>query len=157
MVEGKYSPLSRGAEPSVRYSVCNCSIHQLHHGNPWSCLPNSGLHSTPLSLPSAISFLAKSAPMSSWRFIQDIHVPLHQKSLSHLIDEACFNTLFESVPHVRSKALTLSSSLPHAMRGTGWTFTVCLSYSSSLLILFIVCLDDFRAVIHSVLYRTKIK
>ena len=52
--------------------------------------------------------------MSSWRCVEDIDVPLHQKSLSRLIDETCFNTLAESSPDVRSKALALSSFLPHA-------------------------------------------
>ena len=69
---------------------------------------------TPLSLPSAISSLAKAVQMSSWRCLEDIDVPLHQKSLSRLIDETCFNTLAESSPDVRSKALALSSFLPHA-------------------------------------------
>ena len=68
----------------------------------------------PLALPSAISSLARSARMTSWCSLEDIDVPLQQKTLSRLIDEACFNTLVESAPDVRSRALALSSSLPHA-------------------------------------------
>ena len=67
----------------------------------------------PLALPSAISSLAKSARMTTWCSLEDIDVPLQQKSLSRLIDEVCFNTLVESAPDVRSRALALSSSLPH--------------------------------------------
>ena len=68
----------------------------------------------PQALPSAISSLARSARMTSWCSLEDIDVPLQQKTLSRLIDEACFNTLVESAPDVRSRALALSSSLPHA-------------------------------------------
>ena len=52
--------------------------------------------------------------MASWRSLEDINVPLHQKPLSRHIDEASFNNLVDSAPDVRSKALALSSSLPHA-------------------------------------------
>ena len=67
----------------------------------------------PLALPSAISSLARSARMTSWCSLEDIDVPLQQKTLSRLIDEACFNTLVESAPDVCSRALALSSSLLH--------------------------------------------
>ena len=68
----------------------------------------------PLALPSAISSLARSSRMTTWCSLEDIDVPLQQKSLSRLVDEACFNTLVESAPDVRSRVLALSSSLPHA-------------------------------------------
>ena len=67
----------------------------------------------PRSLPSAISSLASSTKMT-WQCLEDIDVPLCQKSFSHSIDEACFSTLVEAAPDVRSKALALSTSLPHA-------------------------------------------
>ena len=35
-------------------------------------------------------------------------------TLSHSVDEACFSFLLESSPDVRSRALALSSALPHA-------------------------------------------
>ena len=46
----------------------------------------------PLALPSAISSLARSARMTSWCSLEDIDAPFQQKTLSRLIDEACFNT-----------------------------------------------------------------
>ena len=68
----------------------------------------------PRSLPSAIPSLASSTKMISQHCLEDIDVPLCQKSLSRSIDEACLSTLVEAAPDVRSKALTLSTSLPHA-------------------------------------------
>ena len=68
----------------------------------------------PRCLPSAISSLASSTKMTSWQCLEDIDVPLCQKSLSHSIDEACFSILVEAATDVRSKALALSTSLPHA-------------------------------------------
>ena len=62
----------------------------------------------PLALSSAISSLAR---ITTWCSLEDIDVPLQQKSLSCLVHEACFNTLVESAPDVRSRPL--SSSLPH--------------------------------------------
>ena len=64
----------------------------------------------PLALPSAISSLAMSSRMTTWCSLEDIDVPLQQKSLSRLVHEACFNTLVESASDVRSRALALSSS-----------------------------------------------
>ena len=49
-----------------------------------------------------------------WHHLEDIDLPLHQKSLSRLIDEVYFSSLIEASPDVRSKALALSTSLPHA-------------------------------------------
>ena len=46
--------------------------------------------------------------------LEDIDVPLRQRTLSHSIDEASFNKLLDSAPDVRSRALALSSALPHA-------------------------------------------
>ena len=52
--------------------------------------------------------------MTSWHCLEDIDVLLCHNSLSHSIDKACFSTLVEAAPDVRSKALALSTSLPHA-------------------------------------------
>ena len=71
-------------------------------------------HEPPRSVPSAISSLASSANMASWHLLEDIDIPLRQKSLSHSIDEAGFSALVEAASDVRSKALALSTSLPHA-------------------------------------------
>ena len=67
----------------------------------------------PLALPMAISSLAYSVNRPMWHHLEDIDLPLHQKSLSRLIDEY-FSFLVEASPDVRSKALALSTSLPHA-------------------------------------------
>ena len=68
----------------------------------------------PLHLPYAINALAKSVARPDWISIESIDVPLRGHSLSHSIDDACFSFLVESSPDVRSKALALSSALPHA-------------------------------------------
>ena len=49
-----------------------------------------------------------------WHHLEDIDLPLHQKSLSRLIDEVYFSSLIEASADVRSKALALSTCLPHA-------------------------------------------
>ena len=46
--------------------------------------------------------------------MDEIDVPLRQRPLSRSIDEAVFTSLCESAPDTRSRALALSSSLPHA-------------------------------------------
>ena len=68
----------------------------------------------PPLLPDAISSLTNGAAKPEWLTLDDIDVPLHQRHLSHAIDEASFNLLLESAPDTRSRALALSSSLPHA-------------------------------------------
>ena len=68
----------------------------------------------PPLLSDAISSLANGAAKPEWLTLDDIDVPLHQRHLSHAIDEASFNLLLESAPDTRSRALALSSSLPHA-------------------------------------------
>ena len=68
----------------------------------------------PLALPMAISSLAYSVNKPMWHHLEDVDLPLHQKSLSRLIDEVYFSSLIEASPDVRSKALALSTSLPHA-------------------------------------------
>ena len=68
----------------------------------------------PLALLMAISSLAYSVNRPMWHHLEDIDLPLHQKSLSRLIDEVYFSSLIEAFPDVRSKALALSTSLPHA-------------------------------------------
>ena len=51
------------------------------------------------------------APLSS---IDDLNVPVSQKSLSHVIDNLLYEGLDSSAPSPRFRALALSSSLPHA-------------------------------------------
>ena len=68
----------------------------------------------PLHLPYAINALAKSVARPDWISVESIDVPLRSHSFSHSIDDACFSFLVESSPDIRSKALALSSALPHA-------------------------------------------
>ena len=67
----------------------------------------------PLSTLGAVADLAE-AVGCSWSSLEDIDVPLHQQALSRRIDQAKFESLLESVPDLRSRALALSSALPHA-------------------------------------------
>ena len=71
----------------------------------------------PQSLPSAISSLASSTKMTSWQCLEDIDVPICQKSLSCFTDEACFSTLVGAAPDFRSKALAFPPL--YVMQGTG--------------------------------------
>ena len=58
--------------------------------------------------------LANAAARPEWSSLQDIDVPLRQHVLSRVIDEASFNVLIDSAPDTRSRALALSSAIPHA-------------------------------------------
>ncbi len=71
--------------------------------------PDPSPHITP-----TVSRLATEAARPDWKCLDDIDVPLWQKCLSHVVDEACFQQLLDSAPTCRSRALALSSSLPHA-------------------------------------------
>ena len=68
----------------------------------------------PPVLLATISALARAAAKDDWNSLEDIDVPLHQRPLSRAIDDASFNSLLGSAPDQRSRALTLSTSLPHA-------------------------------------------
>lgn len=65
-------------------------------------------------LANAVSSLSHAAEMPEWISIEDIDVPLRQHSLSYKINEASFNSLLTSAPDTRSRALALSSAIPHA-------------------------------------------
>ena len=73
-------------------------------------------HPPPVSvdLPSCLSALAGTAGRPEWVSLQEIDVPLRQRSLSHSIDEASLNLLLSSAPDSRSLALAHSCALPHA-------------------------------------------
>ncbi len=71
--------------------------------------PDPSPHITP-----TVSRLATEAACADWKCLDDINVSLQQKCLSHVVDEACFQQLLDSAPTCRSRALALSSSLPHA-------------------------------------------
>ena len=68
----------------------------------------------PQHLPNAINALARVVARPDRISAESIDVPLRSHSLFHSVDEACFSFLFESSPDVRSRALALSSALPHA-------------------------------------------
>ena len=67
-----------------------------------------------LHITHAVSSLALEAARPDWQCLDDIDVPLRQKCLSHVVDKVCFQQLLASAPTCRSRALALSSSLPHA-------------------------------------------
>ena len=62
----------------------------------------------------AVAALAASAARPDWQCLDDIDVPLLQHPLSLAIDEAQHQNLLLSATSVRSRALVLSTSLPHA-------------------------------------------
>ena len=69
---------------------------------------------SPIHLADAIKDLALAADRPDWDSLQSIDIPIHQRPLSRSIDKACFNLLLSSGPDDRSRALILSTSLPHA-------------------------------------------
>ena len=62
-------------------------------------------------LPQTICALSEAAGRPDW---SNIDVPLQSHSLSHAIDDACFTALLASSPDIRSRALALSTAIPHA-------------------------------------------
>ena len=73
------------------------------------CPPGPSPH-----IPPALLSLATEAARPDWQCLEDIEVPLRQRSLSNAMDESCFQQLLTSAPSSRFRALSLSSSLPHA-------------------------------------------
>ena len=71
--------------------------------------PNESSH-----LQSTFLALVHNAARPNWHSLEDIDIPLTQKALSRAIDEATFEHLQASVADTRSKALVLSTSIPHA-------------------------------------------
>ena len=71
--------------------------------------PVSSVH-----FPYCIATLAKVAGKPEWITLQDIDLPLRQRALSRVIDESSYDTLLNSAPDSRSRALALSCSIPHA-------------------------------------------
>ena len=63
---------------------------------------------------SCVAALSTAASRPDWQTLEDIEVPLHQHSLSLAIDEASHQQLLFSAPSTSSRALALSSALPHA-------------------------------------------
>ena len=63
---------------------------------------------------STLASLAVAAARPEWSSLDAIDVPLHQRPLSHAIDEASHHHLLSTAPDTRCRALALSSGLPHA-------------------------------------------
>ena len=74
-------------------------------GRPLSCSTH---------MESAVAALSSSASKPDWLYLEDIDVPISQRSLSLAIDEAVHQHLFSSAPSTRARALAHSSALPHA-------------------------------------------
>ena len=62
----------------------------------------------------AIAALAAVAVRPDWTCLDEVDVPVRQGALSHAIDEALYQNLLSTAPSIRSRALALSSGLPHA-------------------------------------------
>ena len=74
-----------------------------------------GLDTSPsIHLASSVSALAAATERPNWVSLEEIDVPLRQRPLSHCIDQATHQNLLSSAPDIRSNALALSTSLPHA-------------------------------------------
>ena len=71
-------------------------------------------HPSSNHLASSISSLADAAERPDWTSLEEIDTPLCQRPLSYCIDEAVYNQLLSAAPDTRSRALILSTSLPHA-------------------------------------------
>ena len=65
-------------------------------------------------LSQSICSLAIAAARYDWSSIENIDVPLLSYSLSRVVHDACFSALLDSAPDVHSRALALSSAIPHA-------------------------------------------
>ena len=65
-------------------------------------------------LSKAVLALSRAAARPDWVAVEEIDVPLHQRALSKEIDVSTFNSLLASASNTRSRALAMSSALPHA-------------------------------------------
>ena len=63
---------------------------------------------------STLASLAVAAARPEWSSLDAIDVPLHQRPLSHAIDEARHHHLLSTAPDTCCRALALSFGLPHA-------------------------------------------
>ena len=89
-------------------------IGSLRQANSLMCSILGHSPSAPPLLPNCISALSVAAGRPEWLSLLDIDVPLTQRALSKSIDMASFYALLNDAPDTRSRALLLSSSIPHA-------------------------------------------
>ena len=100
-----------------------------------------GVPSTSIHLAPALVSLAESVGREDWSSIEEVDVPLHQRHLSKAIDQAVSADLYSAAPDTRSKALALSTAIPHAgdwlnvvpshalgLHLHDWEFRLCLQY-----------------------------
>ena len=97
--------------------------------------------STSIHLAPALVSLAESVGREDWSSIEEVDVPLRQRHLSKAIDQAVSADLYSAAPDTRSKALALSTAIPHAgdwlnvvpshalgLHLHDWEFRLCLQY-----------------------------
>ena len=70
--------------------------------------------SLPTHLQEAFESLSSYCQDKNWASLDDVDVPLLQRHLSRAVDENSYASLLSSSPDSRSRALALSSSIPHA-------------------------------------------
>ena len=116
--------LAEGLPSKLSWRAEHPYMLQLHTSAPWisqSCLYQSKLLARILGrvpeaskhLAPAFLDLATAADKHDWRSIEDVDVPLRQRHLSHSIDEASYIHLITRAPDTCSKALALSTAIPH--------------------------------------------
>ena len=94
-----------------------------------------------LFLDNTMSLLRSATARPDWANLEVVDVLLHQRHLSHAIDESVYQNLLNSVPSLCFKALAHSSSLPHSgdwlnvipspalgLWHQDWEFWYCLCY-----------------------------
>ena len=99
-------------------------------------VPGPSIHLAP-----ALDAMAETVGREDWSSIADVDVPLRQRHLSKAIDQAVFVDLVSSASDSRSKALALSTAIPHAgdwlnvvpshalgLHFHDWEFRLCLQY-----------------------------
>ncbi len=70
--------------------------------------------STPEHLAPTLDALAEATGRENWLAIEDVDITLRQCHLLKAIDQAVFADLCSAAPDTRSKALALSTAIPHA-------------------------------------------
>ena len=74
------------------------------------------IHSDPLPahFSDFVTALAEAADRPDWVLMKAIDIPIHQRPLTHCINEFIFSQVISSASDPRSSALVLSTVLPHA-------------------------------------------
>ena len=96
---------------------------------------------TPVSLSPTLEDLALASGREDWTSLEEVDVPLRQRALSRVVDQACFDFALSNAPNDRARALALSSTIPHAgdwlrvvpstalgLHLHDWEFRLCLQY-----------------------------